>query len=63
MSPCDEAETFVVQHVFMHLSVNIPNDDLGEFVDTLVVVLRSSYESESPVIHVHPCARVQKSAV
>ena len=31
---------FVAQHDFMHLSVNIPNDDFKEFVDTLVVALR-----------------------
>ena len=30
----DEAETYVVQHDFMHLSFF--NDDFREFVDTLV---------------------------
>lgn len=29
VSSYDEAETFVVQHDFMHLSINIPNDDLS----------------------------------
>jgi len=27
---------FVVQHDLMNLSINIPNDDFKEFVDTLV---------------------------
>ena len=38
VSSCDEADTFIVQHDFMHLSFF--KDDFREFVDTLVVALR-----------------------
>ena len=48
----DEAETFVVQHDFMHLSFY--KDDFREFVDTLVVALRQMDQAESPVKHIHP---------
>ncbi len=48
----DEAETFVVQHDFMHLSFFA--DDFREFVDTLVVALRAIERTESPIRHIHP---------
>jgi len=48
----DEAETFVVQHDFMHLSFF--QDDFKEFVDTLVVALRIIEKAESPIRHIHP---------
>lgn len=48
----DEAETFVVQHDFMHLSFF--RDDFRDFVDTLVVALREIDKRESPMTHVHP---------
>jgi hypothetical protein len=48
----DEAETFVVQHDFMHLSFF--KDDFREFVDTLVVALRQIEKAESPMAHIHP---------
>ena len=38
----------------MHLSVNIPNDDFLEFVDTLVVALREIEKAEVPIGHIHP---------
>ena len=44
----------MVQHDFMHLSVNIPNDDFREFVDTLWVALRAIDKRESPMAHIHP---------
>ncbi len=50
----DEAETYVVQHDFMHLSFF--RDDFKEFVDTLVVALRAIEKSESPIRHIHPVA-------
>ena len=37
----------------MHLSVNIPNDDFREFVDTLVVAPREMENDESPTAHIH----------
>lgn len=40
----------------MHLSVNSPNDDFKEFVDTLVVALRTIEKAGSPIGHVHPVA-------
>ena len=48
----DEADTFVVQHDFMHLSFY--KDDFREFVDTLAVALRKVEQVESPVHHIHP---------
>ena len=48
----DEAETYVVQHDFMHLSFF--KDDFKEFVDTLVVALREMEKKESPMAHIHP---------
>ncbi len=48
----DEAETFVVQHDFMHLSFF--KDDFREFVDTLVVALRQIEKAENPMAHIHP---------
>lgn len=48
----DEADTYVVQHDFMHLSFY--KDDFKEFVDTLVVAMRQVDRSESPVRHIHP---------
>ncbi len=50
----DEADTYVVQHDFMHLSFF--RDDFKEFVDTLVVALRAIEKSESPIRHIHPVA-------
>lgn len=50
----DEADTYVVQHDFMHLSFF--KDDYKEFVDTLVVALRLIEKSESPIRHIHPVA-------
>ena len=50
----DEAETFVVQHDFMHLSFF--RDDFKEFVDTLVVALRTIEKAQSPIKHIHPVA-------
>jgi hypothetical protein len=48
----DEADTFVVQHDFMHLSFY--KDDFREFVDTLAVALRQIEKAEDPVLHIHP---------
>jgi hypothetical protein len=48
----DEAETFVIQHDFMHLSFF--KDDFKEFVDTLVVALRAIEKANSPIKHIHP---------
>ena len=48
----DEADTYVVQHDFMHLSFF--KDDFREFVDTLVVALRQIEKAESPMAHIHP---------
>jgi hypothetical protein len=50
----DEADTYVVQHDFMHLSFF--QDDFKEFVDTLVVALRLIEKAESPIRHIHPVA-------
>lgn len=50
----DEADTYVVQHDFMHLSFF--KDEFKEFVDTLVVALRQIEKSESPIRHIHPVA-------
>jgi hypothetical protein len=52
--PCDEADTSVVQHDFMHLSFF--QDDFKEFVDKLVVALRIIEKAESPIRHIHPVA-------
>ena len=38
----------------MHLSVNIPNNDFREFVDTLMVALRGMEQAENPVAIIHP---------
>jgi len=48
----DEADTYVVQHDFMHLSFY--EDDFREFVDTLTVALRQIEKSESPLMSIHP---------
>jgi hypothetical protein len=48
----DEADTYVVQHDFMHLSFF--KDDFREFVDTLVVALRAMEKADSPMAHIHP---------
>ena len=50
----DEADTYVVQHDFMHLSFF--KDDFKEFVDTLVVALRTIEKTDSPIRHIHPVA-------
>ena len=47
----DEADTFVVQHDFMHLSFF--ETDFREFVDTLVVALRA-IDRDNPIRHIHP---------
>jgi hypothetical protein len=48
----DEADTFVVQHDFMHLSFY--KDDFREFVDTLLVAVRQIDKAQDPVSHIHP---------
>jgi hypothetical protein len=48
----DEADTYVVQHDFMHLSFY--RDDFKEFVDTLVAALRQIEKPEGPIRHIHP---------
>ena len=48
----DEADTYVVQHDFMHLSFF--QDDFREFVETLVAGLRAVEKAESPIRHIHP---------
>ncbi len=48
----DEADTYVVQHDFMHLSFY--KDDFKEFVDTLVAAMRQVDKIESPIRHIHP---------
>jgi hypothetical protein len=48
----DEADTYVVQHDFLHLSFF--KDDFREFVDTLQVALREIDKRESPTAHIHP---------
>jgi hypothetical protein len=48
----DEADTYVVQHDFMHLSFF--RDDFREFVDTLAAAVRKEDSAESPVMHIHP---------
>ena len=50
----DEAETFVIQHDFMHLSFF--KDDFREYVDTLVVALRPVQKAETLVGPLHPVA-------
>ena len=50
----DEADTYVVQHDFMHLSFF--KDDFREFVDTLVAAQRAIDRRESPMAHIHPVA-------
>ena len=44
----------MVQHDFMHLSFF--KDDFKEFVDTLVVALRTIERGDSPIRHIHPVA-------
>jgi hypothetical protein len=48
----DEADTFVVQHDFMHLSFF--KDDFREFVDTMVAAVRAMDKREAPMAHIHP---------
>lgn len=48
----DEADTYVVQHDFMHLSFY--KDDFKEFVDTLVVAVRQVDRGDSLLRHIHP---------
>jgi hypothetical protein len=48
----DEADTYVVQHDFMHISFY--EDDFREFVDTLEAALREIEKREAPMAHVHP---------
>jgi hypothetical protein len=48
----DEADTYVVQHDFLHMSFF--KDDFKEFVDTLVVALRQIEKADSPMKHIHP---------
>jgi len=48
----DEADTYVVQHDFLHLSFY--KDDFREFVDTLAAALRQIDRADSPIRHVHP---------
>ncbi|MCJ7652158.1 MAG: hypothetical protein MUO75_00490 [Actinobacteria bacterium] len=48
----DEADTYVVQHDFMHLSFF--KDDFREFVDTLVAALRQIEKNENPSALIHP---------
>ncbi len=56
----DEADTYVVQHDFMHLSFY--KEDFREFVDTLMVALRQVESSESPIRHIHPVVLREGSA-
>lgn len=55
VSPFDEADTYVVQHDFMHLSFY--KDDFREFVDTLVAAQRAIDDREAPMAHIQPIAR------
>ena len=48
----DEADTYVIQHDFLHMSFF--KDEFREYVDTLVVALRQIEKAESPMRHVHP---------
>jgi hypothetical protein len=48
----DEADTYVVQHDFMHLSFY--QDDFREFVDTLSTAVRQMDRCESHIRHIHP---------
>jgi hypothetical protein len=48
----DEADTFVVQHDFLHLSFF--KEDFREFVETLQAALREIDKRESPMAHIHP---------
>ncbi|MBU1671511.1 MAG: hypothetical protein KJ993_10475 [Actinobacteria bacterium] len=48
----DEADTYVVQHDFLHMSFF--QDDFKEFVDTLTVALRQIEKASSPVARIHP---------
>jgi len=48
----DEADTYVVQHDFLHLSFY--KDDFKEFVDTLTVALRQMEKTDSPLRSIHP---------
>ena len=45
-----------MQHDWLRMSVNNDNDDFKEFVDTLIVALRTIEKSESPIRHIHPVA-------
>ncbi len=55
----DEADTYVVQHDFMHLSFF--QDDFREFVDTLTVALRQIEKANSPIKHIHPVVLKESS--
>jgi hypothetical protein len=48
----DEADTYVVQHDFLHMSFF--KDDFKEFVDTLISALRQIEKAESPMKNIHP---------
>ncbi|MDD5747694.1 MAG: hypothetical protein PHP64_01355 [Actinomycetota bacterium] len=48
----EDADTYVVQHDFLHMSFF--KDDFKEFVDTLIVALRQVERMESPTSHLHP---------
>jgi len=47
----DEAETFVLQHDFLHLSFF--KDDFRDFVDTLQAALREIDKREGPMAHIY----------
>ncbi len=49
----DEADTFVVQHEFLHISFY--REDFKDFVETLLAALKKIERTENPVIrHIHP---------
>lgn len=49
----DEADTFVVQHEFLHISFY--REDFKDFVDTLLAALKKIERAENPIIrHIHP---------
>ena len=52
VSASDEADTYVAQHGFMHLSFH--RYDFREFVDTPVAALRQIEGADSTIRHVHP---------
>ncbi|MBN2168376.1 MAG: hypothetical protein JW738_03965 [Actinobacteria bacterium] len=48
----EEADTFVVQHDFVHMSFF--KEEFKDFVETLITALRTIERCEGEVMHLHP---------